>query len=116
MYQLLILLPINIDINYFDENWPSFLKEAEQMPGLMNESITHIERCLYGHNTIRRIYSFQFKDQSSLENALTSPAGEKAGNILHQITGGNLILLSGEFKEDSLYNIQSISTSKKESL
>jgi len=115
MYQLLILLPIKIDINSFDEKWPSFLKEAEQMPGLMKESITRIERCLFGHNTIRRIYSFQFEDQSSLDNALTSPAGEKAGNILHQITGGDMILLSGEFQEDSLDRIQSISYPTKES-
>lgn len=110
MYQLLILLPLSVDMKAFDQGWPDFLKAAEKMPGLVRESVTQIDRCIYGQNFLRRIYSFSFIDQSSLEQALLSPPGEKAGEILHQLTGGNLILLSGEMKEDSLDHIQSQSS------
>jgi hypothetical protein len=108
-YQLLVLIPLNVEIQSFDEGWPEFLKSAEKMPGLIQESITRIDNCIYGQNFLRRIYSFTFEDKSSLENALLSPPGEKAGELLHQITQGNMILLSGEFKQDSLENIRKIS-------
>jgi hypothetical protein len=105
-YQLLILIPLTVEIQSFDEGWPAFLEAAEQMPGVLMESIIRIDNCLYGQNFLRRIYSFSFEDRSSLENALVSPPGEKAGKILHSITQGNLILLSGEYNQDSLNNIQ----------
>jgi hypothetical protein len=111
MNQLLILIPLNVDLQAFDEGWPTFLENAEQMPGLIRESVTHIDRCLYGQNFLQRIYSFYFPDQETLEEGLLSPAGEKAGRILHQISGGNVILLKGEIKEDSLDHIQSTSLS-----
>lgn len=111
MHQLLILLPISVDIQSFDEGWPRFLESAEKMPGLARESVARIERCLFGQNYLSRIYSFSFPDQTSLDQALLSPEGEKAGKILHEITGGNLILLIGEVKEDSLNHIQHQSTS-----
>lgn len=105
-YQLLILIPITVEIQSFDEGWPEFLKAAESMPGLIKESVCRIDNCIYGQNFLRRIYSFTFEDQDSLQKALLSSPGEKAGDILHRITQGNLILLSGEYKEDHLKNIQ----------
>ena len=111
MYQLLILIPISVDLQAFDEGWPAFLEAAEQMPGLVQESVTRIDRCLYGQNFLSRVYEFTFQDQKTLEKALISSQGEKAGRILHQITGGNLILLYGEVKEDTLDHIQSLSSS-----
>jgi len=107
MYQLLILIPLNVNINSFDEGWPDFLEAAEEMEGLIRESVSRIDRSIYGQNNIRRVYSFLFRDKSSLEKSLLSPPGEKAGNIIHEITGGDVILLSGPFQEDSLQNIQS---------
>ncbi len=111
MYQLLLLIPLNVDLQTFDEGWPTFLEKAEQMPGLIRESVTRIDRCLFGQNYLQRIYCFYFEDQPALEKALLSPPGEEAGRILHEITGGNLILLNGEVKEDSLDHIQSLSSS-----
>ena len=107
MYQLLILIPLNVNINSFDEGWPDFLEVAEEMEGLIRESVSRIDRSIYGQNNIRRVYSFLFRDKSSLEKSLLSPPGEKAGNIIHEITGGDVILLSGPFQEDTLENIQS---------
>lgn len=109
-YQLLILIPITVEIQSFDEGWPEFLESAEQMPGLIEESVYRIDNCIYGQNFLRRIYSFSFEDRSFLESALVSPAGEKAGEILHRITQGNMILLSGEYNHDSLENIREVSS------
>ena len=105
-YQLLILIPITVEIQSFDEGWPEFLKAAESMPGLIKESILRIDNCIYGQNFLRRIYSFSFEDQDSLKNALLSTPGEKAGDVLHRITQGNMILLSGAYQEDALENIR----------
>lgn len=107
MYQLLILLPLRVNIKSFDEGWPDFLEAAESMDGLIRESVSRIDRSIYGQNNIRRIYSFLFRDKSSFEQALVSPPGEKAGKIIHELTGGDVILLSGPFQEDSLDRIQS---------
>lgn len=101
-YQLIILIPLSVEIQSFDEGWPEFLKTAEKMPGLIQESVSRIDNSIYGPNQLRRIYSFTFKDRSSLEQALLSPPGEKAGKLLHKITKGNMILLGGEYKQDSL--------------
>ena len=96
-----------MDINTFDEGWPDFLKAAEGMEGMIRESVSRIDRCIFGKNDFQRIYSFQFHDKSSFEQALTSPPGQKAGNIIHEITGGEVLLISGTFQEDSLSHIQS---------
>jgi hypothetical protein len=105
MYQLIILLPTDLDMSTFDQGWPAFLKEAEQMPGLVQESVTRVDRVLYGSQSLERMYSFTFADKDSLENALLSPAGEKAGSILHELSGGRLTILTGEFKTDTLERI-----------
>jgi hypothetical protein len=107
MYQLLILIPIQVNINSFDEGWPDFLEAAEEMDGLIRESVSMIDRCIFGQNFIRRIYSFIFQDKTSFEKALVSPPGEKAGKIIHELTGGNVILLGGNLQEDTLDRIQS---------
>jgi len=105
-YQLLILIPITVEIQTLDEGWPEFLNAAEKMPGLIRESVCRIDQPIFGQNFLRRIYSFSFETKDHLEKALLSPPGEKAGNILHRLTQGNMILISGEYKEDYLENIQ----------
>jgi len=106
-YQLLILIPLNVNINTFDEGWPDFLEAAENMDGLIRESVSRIDRVIFGQNNIRRVYSFLFHDKYTFEKSLISPPGEKAGKIIHEITGGEVILLGGTFQEDSLDRIQS---------
>ena len=113
MYQLIILLPTGLDLHSFDEGWPQFLDIAEQMPGLIQESITRFDQILYGSETIQRIYTFSFHDKKSLENALVSEQGQKAGNLLHFLSGGNITILTGDHQSDTLDRIQSYITSEK---
>jgi hypothetical protein len=114
MYQMVIILPANLDLKSFDEEWPDFLEAAEQMPGLLQESVTRFDQVLFGSSEIQRLYTFSFKDRLSLKNALTSPAGEKAGDILHTISGGRITILSGDYQIDTLDRIQSFSSSPEE--
>jgi len=114
MYQMVIMLPANLDLKRFDEGWPDFLEAAEQMPGLLQESVTRFDQSFFGTGEIQRLYTFSFKDRLSLENALTSQAGEKAGNILHSISGGNISILAGDHQTDSLERIQSFSSSPED--
>ena len=112
MYQMVIILPTNLDIKRFDEGWPDFLGAAEKMPGLIQESVTRFDQSLFGDINIQRFYTFDFRDRQSLENALTSKVGEKAGDILHVISGGNISILAGEHHIDSLERIHSFSSAK----
>ena len=108
---MVLILPLNLDTKRFDEGWPDFLEVAEQMPGLIQESVTRFDQSLFGSSEIQRLYTFSFKDRHSLENALTSQAGEKAGDIRHSISGGNISILAGDHQTDSLERIQSFSSS-----
>ena len=107
MYQLILIIPTSVDLFKFDKGWPLFLDAVEDMPGLISESFTRIDRHIYGQSTISRIYSFCFKDQETLDNSLLSTSGEKAGKIIHDLSEGQVILLTGELREDSIHNIRS---------
>ena len=107
MYQLILLIPSTVYLKTFDDKWPTFLEVAEQMPGLIRESVALVDQSIYGQESIRRIYTFSFQDKAALEGALVSPPGEKAGKLLHELTGGNVTLLIADFQEDTLDHIQS---------
>ncbi len=110
MYQLIILLPTGLDLHAFDEGWPQFLAVAEQMPGLIQESITRVDRVLFGSDIFQRFYTFGFPDKKSLELALISEEGQKAGNLLHVLSGGNITITTGFHQSDTLNRIQSYSS------
>jgi hypothetical protein len=112
MYQLILLIPTSVDIKSFDEGWPSFLEAIEQMPGLLRESVSRVDQLLYGQELFHRIYTFSFPDQKTLEKSLVSSPGEKAGKIIHDLTGGRVTLMTAEFQEDSLDNIKSFTSQK----
>jgi hypothetical protein len=107
MHQLILLIPTSINLDQFDQGWPRFLKAAEKMPGLIKESLTQINHHLYGDQSFHRIYCFSFPDQETLEKSLVSEPGEIAGKIIHDLTDGKIILLIGEYREDTIDNIKS---------
>jgi hypothetical protein len=110
MYQLILLIHSSVDLEIFDETWPDFLKIVEKLPGLIKESVTRMDQIIYGQKSISRIYSFQFRDRKSLEESLLSEFGEKAGQIIHEITKGQVSIMAGEYQEDTLENIQSFNS------
>jgi hypothetical protein len=110
MDQLIIFIHSDVDSDALDEGWPQFLDTAEKMPGLLKESLTKIDQSLYGSVDYLRIYTFSFPDQNSLNRALQSDYGERAGSILHRITGGKVTILTGSYQSDSLERIRSFSS------
>ena len=114
MYQLILLVPKDVDLIKFDDGWPDFLKSAERMPGLIQESVIRFDQVLYGTQEYQRIYLFSFADRQSLEKALFSSAGEKSGDILHKISAGKIIILTGIMQSDSLAHIQNHSSNRQE--
>ena len=56
MYQLILIIPTSVDLFKFDKGWPLFLDAVEDMPGLISESFTRIDRHIYGQSTISMIY------------------------------------------------------------
>jgi hypothetical protein len=108
MYQLILLIHSTVNLVVFDEHWPDILEEVEKMPGLVEESVTRVDQVIHGPNAISRIYSFHFKDRESLEDSLLSESGEKAGKLLHDLTGGSVTILTGEYQADTLENIKDL--------
>ena len=106
MHSLILLIPSQINQEKFDREWPSFLHQAEKMPGMIKETSTLIDQKLTGLENFSRLYTFHFSDKDSLHRALSSPPGQKAGELIHQITEGRALILTGDFREDQLTNIQ----------
>ncbi|MFO8035057.1 MAG: hypothetical protein R6U57_00290 [Anaerolineales bacterium] len=106
MYQLVLLIPREVDESAFDESWPVFLKHVENMPGLIRETAGLVEDVVYGKDSIRRIYTFSFPDKEALYQALSSEPGEKAGETIHKLTGGQITILITHHREDQLENIR----------
>lgn len=100
MHTLLLLIPPSVDWQRFDQGWPDFLHQAEQMPGLIREGVFQVQNSLTGQEPFHRIYSFHFADHDDLITAMTSPPGKQASQIIHQITGGKAVILTGKTRED----------------
>lgn len=106
MYQLVLLIPREVDESTFDQSWPVFLNHIENMPGLIRETAGMVEDVVYGKDSFRRIYTFTFPDKETLYQALSSEPGEKAGETIHKLTGGQITILVTNHREDLLERIR----------
>ncbi len=107
MFKLIILIGSTANTTTFSDEWPLFLRNAESMPGLLREATIRVQSSLYGQSDIEMIHELFFESQEILHNALASPYGQAAGEILQHITGGHMNLLIAEHKEDSSENLRS---------
>jgi uncharacterized protein (TIGR02118 family) len=106
MYKLIILIERPDDPLSFYDAWPSFLRQAEKMPGLVREATVHVSRILFGNHPVYMIHELFFNTQNELQGAMISPQGQTSGQILQKITGGRMTLLVAEHREDDLENIR----------
>lgn len=109
MHKLVILVEPLADDSAFDEIWPQFLHAAEKMPGLQRETTSHVDGTLYGRYNCALIHELYFESLETLQEAMKSPQGKSAGELLQQMTGGHLTLLIADHKEDDLENIRKFS-------
>lgn len=106
MYKLVILIPLPENSKHFEDRWPEFLALAEGMPGLIRESTSRVDRVLYGDCEVQLIHELYFESLKMAANAMGSPEGERAGNILQEITDGKVSLLLADHTQDDLSNIR----------
>jgi uncharacterized protein (TIGR02118 family) len=106
MHKLMIVIPPNIISPEFDTDWPEFLQQAESMPGLLRESTVRVTGSLYGTQEIDTIHELYFESLADLQNAMGSPEGLAAGQIIQQLTQGRMTLLIAEHHEDDIENLR----------
>lgn len=101
MYKLIIIFDQPPDTLTFLTGWQAFLHMAEQMPGLRRETVSLIEDVIYSAGKPRpfKIHEFYFDDRAALDAALTSDAGQQAGEWLHQFTSGRFTLYIAPHQE-----------------
>jgi len=105
MYKLVILIQ-DTQNPAFDERWPQFLHLVEQMPGLQREATSRIHHTLYGNTPCAMIHELFFDSLEDLQQAMATPVGNQAGQLLQQMTDGKVILLIGDHNADDLENIR----------
>lgn len=103
MYKLVILFQQPFAWQNFQQGWQKFMGLAEQMPGLIRETVGDVEQMLYGPEIQRfaKIHELYFESRQALETALRSDAGQVAARWLHEFGRGRFILLIVEHKESS---------------
>jgi uncharacterized protein (TIGR02118 family) len=106
MHKLIVLIPPAIEGPAFDDGWPEFLHNAERMPGLIREATVRVTSQLFGDHPVGMIHELFFADQTALQEAMHSPEGLAAGEILQQLTQGKMTLLIAEHHEDNIENLQ----------
>lgn len=105
MYKLVIMIETPTDPLAFESEWPKFLRLAEKMPGLVKETSSHVENILYGSFNVSFVHELLFADPQATYQAMASPQGREAGLQLQQMTGGRVILLTADHREDDLARI-----------
>ncbi len=106
MYKLVILVEPQADSARFDSCWPLFLAEVERMPGLRREVTSRVDRVLHGNYPVHIIHELYFDTLKVAADAMGSPQGERAGQILQEITGGKMTLLLADHLQDDLAHIK----------
>lgn len=104
MYKLVILIEPQDHSSEFDRRWPEFLAKAERMPGLRREVTARVDRVLYG-KPAHLIHELHFDSLTAATDAMASPAGKSAGQLLQDISGGKLTLLLADHLQDELSHI-----------
>ncbi len=106
MHKLVIIIGPVAETEAFHEGWPQFLHHAEEMPGLLREASSQVRSHLYGGGDFHMIHELFFENPEALDAAMRSPHGKAAGEILQNLTGGQMTLLTADHTEDAIENIR----------
>lgn len=105
MYKLVILIEPQDHTAEFDARWPEFLAAAERMPGLRREITSRVDHVLHGSH-VHMIHELHFDSLKAAGDAMETPEGQRAGELLQEISGGKLTLLLADHLEDDLAHIR----------
>ncbi|MFC1997952.1 hypothetical protein ACFLXI_10190 [Chloroflexota bacterium] len=106
MYKLMIIIPPHIEEPVLTDGWPEFLHAAESMPDLQREASVRVSTSLYGTQEIGMVHELFFETLADLQSAMQSPEGLAAGQIIQQLTQGQMTLLIAEHREDDIENLR----------
>jgi uncharacterized protein (TIGR02118 family) len=106
MHKLMILIESLDDWTVFEDTWPQFLHQAEEMPGLRREVTSRVDSMLYGKGNYAVIHELYFDTLGAAQEAMSSPPGREAGKILQGMTDGRMTLLFADHKADDIENIR----------
>lgn len=106
MHKLVILIEQLDNWQDFENLWPEFLHQAEEMPGLRREATSRVEDYLYGSIPVVLVHELFFDSLEAAQQAMVSPPGRAAGRLLQQMSRGRMSLFFCEHKEDDLDNIR----------
>jgi hypothetical protein len=107
MYKLMIIIPAHIEDPMLNARWPDFLHAAESMPGLLREASVRVVTALFGSQEINMVHELFFETLTDLQEAMQSPDGLLAGQIIQELTHGQMTLLVAEHREDDIENLRS---------
>jgi len=108
MHKLVILIEGPDTPADFDALWPQFLHLAEQMPALRREATSRVSHTLFGNTRYSLMHELFFDSLQDARQALASPEGSAAGQLLQQITRGRIVLFFADHQEDSLENLRKV--------
>lgn len=108
MHKLVILIAPQTDPQAFQEKWPQFVRQAEEMPGLRVVGASQVKTYLFGEAPCVQMHELFFDTEADALDALASPEGQKAGRLLQEVTGGQVTLFLAEFREDSVKNLRKL--------
>jgi uncharacterized protein (TIGR02118 family) len=106
MYKLVIMVGPLDNWAAFDEAWPRFLSQVENMPGLRREATSRVDTVIYGTAPVSFIHELFYDSLEDARQAMSSPAGSAAGKLLQAMTRGQVTLFLADHKEDDLENIR----------
>jgi uncharacterized protein (TIGR02118 family) len=106
MVKLVILIEPVDDWSQLEADWPQFLHDAEEMPGLQREAASTVDSMLYGNCAFMQMHELFFESLDAARQAMSSPPGQAAGRLLQQMTGGKLVLFFADTKEDDIANLR----------
>jgi uncharacterized protein (TIGR02118 family) len=105
MYKLVILIEPQDHTAEFDSRWPEFLAKAERMPGLRREVTSRIDRVVAGKLGAHMLHELFFDSLKAAGDAMGSPEGQAAGELLQAISGGKVTLMLADHTQDDLSHI-----------
>lgn len=101
MYKLIVIFRKPPDVLDMENRWSQeFVARAEAMPGLRRVSVSRVVGAPGGATDLHLIHEFYFDDLSALQLAMTSEAGQTAGQALMGFAGDYAALAFAEHLEE----------------
>lgn len=101
MYKLIVIFRKPPDVMAMENRWSQeFVAKAEAMPGLRRVSVSRVVGAPGGTTDLHLVHEFYFDDLTALQEAMTSEAGQLAGQALMGFAGDHVSLAFAEHLEE----------------